>query len=263
MSFGAGITCIVAALIRGRQGWGAPVTVALFAGGAALLAAFVVAETHTREPMLDLGLFRRPAFVAATVGALFTGLAVIGLMSYVPTVAERSLGLSPLGAGGLLAVWSGGSFVVALQARRLAPHVNARHQVALGLGLCALGEAGMLGLTDHSSWAGLVPGLAVAGIGSGLLNAALARLAVASVPAGRGGTGSGANNTARYVGSSLGVAVVAAVMSTAAHTGSPSHTVAVGAGAAIAVSAVLALVGAAAVLLCREGRPVLVAVPTT
>lgn len=254
LSFGAAITCLVAALIQGRQGWGRADVLSMFVASAVLLAIFVAAEARSREPMLELGLFRRPAFVAATVGALFTGLAIIGLMSYVPTVAQRSLHLSPLAAGGLLGIWSGVSFVVALQARRLAPYLDTRHQLASGMLLCALGEAGMLGLTEHTSWLRLTPGLIVAGIGSGLLNAALARLAVSSVPPGRGGTGSGANNTARYVGSSIGVAVVVAVISTAAHTGTAAHVLARGANAAIAVSAGMALVGALVVLLCRE-RP--------
>ena len=56
-----------------------------------------------------------------------------------------------------------------------------------------------------------VPGLLVAGVGSGVLNAALGRESVASVPAGQGGLGSGANNTARYLGSALGVTVVSVV----------------------------------------------------
>ena len=56
-----------------------------------------------------------------------------------------------------------------------------------------------------------MPGLLVAGVASGFLNAALGREAVASVPPGRGSVGSGANNTARYVGSALGVTVVSVV----------------------------------------------------
>jgi len=39
----------------------------------------------------------------------------------------------------------------------------------------------------------------VAGIGSGVANAALGGLAVESVPPDRAGMGSGANNTARYL----------------------------------------------------------------
>jgi hypothetical protein len=57
----------------------------------------------------------------------------------------------------------------------------------------------------------LVPGLLLAGVASGLLNAGLGRQAVASVPADQGGLGSGANNTARYLGSSIGVTVVSII----------------------------------------------------
>jgi hypothetical protein len=49
----------------------------------------------------------------------------------------------------------------------------------------------------------------VAGAASGVLNAALARQAVASAPAGLASVGSGANNTARYLGAAIGVTIVA------------------------------------------------------
>jgi MFS family permease len=254
LTFALGITLLLAGLIEGRQGWAQPLVIGLLAASVVLLLLFVASEARGREPMLDLGLLRSPSFVAATLGALFTGLAVIGLMSYLPTVLERSLHLSPLGAGAVLAIWSGTSFVVALQARRLAPHLHGRNQLALGMLLCGIGEAALVGLSEHSSWARLAPGLVVAGLGSGLLNAALARLAVESVPPGRGGMGSGANNTARYVGSSIGVAVVVAVVSAQHASGAPAHVLAQGSSLAAAVSAGLAGLGALLVALARERR---------
>ena len=56
-----------------------------------------------------------------------------------------------------------------------------------------------------------MPGLFVAGVGSGVGNAALGRLAVESVPRDRAAMGSGANNTARYLGGAAGVALVVAL----------------------------------------------------
>jgi hypothetical protein len=49
-------------------------------------------------------------------------------------------------------------------------------------------------------------------VGSGLANAALGRLAVESVPHADAALGSGANNTARYLGSALGIALVAVLL---------------------------------------------------
>ena len=54
----------------------------------------------------------------------------------------------------------------------------------------------------------------VAGVGSGVLNAALGRMAVASVPAALAAMGSGANNTARYLGSAIGVTAVSVLVGT-------------------------------------------------
>jgi hypothetical protein len=40
--------------------------------------------------MLDPRLFAEPQFLASVTGALFTGLAVIGLMSYSPAMMQRA-----------------------------------------------------------------------------------------------------------------------------------------------------------------------------
>ncbi|MBX6769018.1 MAG: MFS transporter, partial [Actinomadura rubrobrunea] len=108
-------------------------------------------------------------------------------------------------------------------------------------------------LTPGGHWWRLVPGLAVAGVGSGLANAMLARLAVESVPADRAAMGSGANNTARYVGASLGVAMVVAI-ATGGRDRSPA-SIAHGANIALVISAVLAAAGAVLVVAVRDRRP--------
>ncbi|MGW2375301.1 MFS transporter [Kitasatospora sp. NPDC001683] len=253
-----GTSLLIAGLAEGRSGWARPIVAALLVGGVVLLAAFAVVEAKVREPMLDLALFRSPGFIAATGGALFTGLSLVGFMSYLPTLLQGVLGLSGLAAGGVLALWSGLSVVAALQARRLAAHLSATTQVAIGLLICGLGEAGLYGLTPGSSWLRLAPGLAVAGIGSGVLNAALARLAVSSVPAHRAAMGSGANNTSRYLGSALGVAVTVAVAGSARPTTpgpeAAAHALATGTDRATLVAAALCLAGAALALAARSAE---------
>lgn len=99
--------------------------------------------------------------------------------------------------------------MVALQARRLTGRVSPRHQLAAGFALHAVAVLALLGTLDTATagpsvWLRLTLALVVSGIGSGLLNAALPRVAVESVPAERAAMGSGANNTARYLGSSAG-----------------------------------------------------------
>ncbi len=63
--------------------------------GVVLLTAFVVVERRSDHAMIDLGLFRRPAFAAVTVAALATGGGIIALLSYVSGFAGIALGLPP------------------------------------------------------------------------------------------------------------------------------------------------------------------------
>ncbi|MDV5145997.1 MFS transporter [Streptomyces sp. SBC-4] len=242
LALGLALAALLTALTLGRDGWlRAPIAL-LFLAAAVLTAIFVTIEHRSRTPMVDLALLRRPAFLASTLGALFTGLAVIGLFSVVPALLQSGAGMSPLGAAWLFVLWSGTAFVAALQARRLAARLSAAYQLTLGFGLSAAGVLALLGGLE-GPWPRLLPGLLVAGAGSGLLNAALPRLAVDSVPPERAAMGSGANNTARYIGSAAGVALTLALTTAGPNT-------------ALLVSAGLALTGAAITLLLgRRASP--------
>ncbi|MQY08469.1 MFS transporter [Actinomadura macrotermitis] len=250
LTMAGGVTALLTAVTLGRTGWTRPAVLVSLAIAAVLLAAFPLVEARRRAPMLEPGLFRRPAFLLSVTGALVTGLGIIGVMSYLVTVLDVALGMTPLTAALLFAVWSGLSFLVALQARRLPTRFAAGRLLAVALLVNAAGELALLGLAPGTHWWRLLPGLVVAGIGSGLGNAMLARVAVESVPPERASMGSGANNTARYIGASLGVAGAIAIASSG---GTSTTAVLHGTNAAMLASAVVCALGAllAAVL---DGR---------
>ncbi|MFD5845889.1 MFS transporter [Streptomyces chartreusis] len=246
VTFGLALVSLVAALTLGRDGWlRAPVGLLLLAT-VALLGLFVVLERRTATPMIDLSLLRRPRFLASSAGGLFTGLAVIGLFSFLPALLQQTLGLSAMETAWLFLLWSGLSFAVALQARRLGGRVSPRIQLAIGFVLHAGGTLAMLGAIGAGSWPRLLPGLLIAGVGSGLLNAALPLLSVESVPPQRAAMGSGAQQTFRYIGSCAGVALTIALATSSA------GGLARGADIAMLVSAGLALLAAVGVVALRE-----------
>jgi fucose permease len=133
-------------------------------------------------------------------------------MSHLAGVLVTGLSTSVLGAAGVLAVWSVTSTIVAFQARRLPARIGASERLIAGLATSGVGSLLLADLSTTSSWVRLVPGLLITGVGSGLANAALGRLAVESVPHADAALGSGANNTARYLGSALGIALVAVLL---------------------------------------------------
>ncbi len=243
------MAALTAGLIEGRTSWTSPLTIALLAAGLVSLGLFAAIELRRREPMLDLRLFRQPLFVASLSGALFIGLAVIGVMSFSPTLMERGMGISPLDSAFVLAAWSATSMVVAIVARGLLGRIQSYAALAIGLALCAIGEFALSGLGTGSSWAALIPGLAIAGIGSGLANPSLGRLAVESVPRERAGLGSGSNNTARYIGGAAGVALVVLLVSTGGSAEAP-HQLLSGWDLATIVCGALCLLGALIAVWC-------------
>ena len=246
VTFGLALVALVAALTLGRDGWlRAPVGLLLLAA-VVLVGVFALIERRGGTPMIDLSLLRHRLFLASSAGGLFTGLAVIGLFSFLPTLLQQTLRLSAMDTAWLFLLWSGLSFGVALQARRLAGRVSSRHQLALGFLLHAAGVLTMLGALGSDSWLRLLPGLVIAGVGSGLLNAALPLLSVESVPAARAAMGSGAQQTFRYIGSCAGVALTIAIATSA------GGGLARGADIAMVVSAGLAVVAAVSVGVLRE-----------
>ncbi len=214
-----GLSVLLAGLVQTRQGWGGWTGV-LLVGGAVVLGAFVLVEMRVASPMLDLGLFRAPGFLAATLGALVTGGATVGLASYLPTMVQRGLGESLLVATSLVLFWSLVSTATAIGVRWLTG-MDGRLLLAAALAVSGVGLAALAVVDDRSTSALLLPGLLVFGVGYGATNAALGREAVAHVPVARAGMGSGANNTARYVGAALGVTVVVLVVTAAGPVGTP------------------------------------------
>lgn len=211
LTLAGGVAALLAALVLGnRDGWATPEVIGAAVGGAVLLAGFILTEARVNQPMITLSLFRAPPFVGSLVASAATGASVVALMSYAPTFLQRGLGRSAVGSAVVLLLWSATACAVSMYARRLARAMSTRVQLAAGLCLCAVGLGLMHGFGADSRWTWLLTGLVVAGFGSGSLNAALARAAVDTVPPAQAGTGAGANNTVRYLGSGIGVAVVIA-----------------------------------------------------
>lgn len=208
---GVGLGCLLAALTEGRQGWTNPLELALIAGAVVFLAGFLAHQRRASGAMLDLTLFRRPALNSATVGAFVSGAGVTALMSFFCTMLERGMAHSAVTASVLLLAWSATSVASALLTRHIPASVSGGTKMAVGLVVVALGLIPLTVLTPASAAWQLVGGMVVAGLGTGVVNASLAREAVASVPAHRAGTGSGINNTSRYVGAAIGVTVVTIV----------------------------------------------------
>lgn len=71
-----------------EYGWGSPVILGLFIGGALALALFCVVELRAAEPMLPMRLFRNPVFTVCSVLSFIVGFAMLGAMTFLPTYLQ-------------------------------------------------------------------------------------------------------------------------------------------------------------------------------
>jgi EmrB/QacA subfamily drug resistance transporter len=213
LSFSGSLFLIVFGVLRGNaEGWSSALILGSLIGGALLLAVFVAVEHRQARPMLDLALFRSPAFVGVSLATFAIGAGMFALFPYLSIYLQEILGYSPLGAGLRFLPLTVFVFVVPLVSRRLAPGASLRWLLTGGLVLVAAALLLMHGLTASSRWTALLPGLIVAGIGIGFANPTIAAAALRAVEPSRTGMASGINNACRLTGVAVGVAALGAIL---------------------------------------------------
>jgi DHA2 family multidrug resistance protein-like MFS transporter len=184
----------------------APVIAGLVAG-----AVFVDRQRRLADPLIDLGLFRRPAFSLA-LGANTLGFAVVfGIEVFVAQYFQLVLGYSPLEAG----LWSlpgAAAFVVGSQ---LTPPLAARVSAPVAmLGGIVVAIAGVALLTQMGASDGpglLVAGIVVLSLGLAPLFTLAADLAIGTAPPERAGAAAGLSETSSELGGALGLAILGTV----------------------------------------------------
>jgi EmrB/QacA subfamily drug resistance transporter len=207
VTFSGSLFMLVFAMVEGNSdGWSSPTIVGLLSGSALLMAVFLLAEWRGRDPMLDLGLFRRPAMAGVSVVAFALGSSIFAMFLYLTIYLQDVFGYSPFAAGLRFLPITVLSFVVAPFAGKLTVRVHSRYLLGLGLLLIALACKLTNDIGADASWTVLLPGFVVAGIGIGIVNPVLASATVSVVPPERSGMASGSSATFRQVGMATGIA---------------------------------------------------------
>lgn len=182
--------------------------------GLAMGVAFVTRQRKLADPLIDLRLFRAPAFSAALAANTLALFAMVGTELYIAQYLQLVLGFSPLVAG----LWTlpsagalvAGSMLASLISRRLRP----AFAVAGGLALSAVGFAVLSRVDGASALAVLVTGSVVMALGVASAGTLGTDLIVGSAPPERAGAASGISETGTELGSALGIAVLGSVGTT-------------------------------------------------
>ncbi|MCC5575635.1 MFS transporter [Microtetraspora sp. AC03309] len=220
----AAITALIYGVIEGgAESFSHPRAVAALAVAVVSAAAFVVVETRSTSPMLDLSLFRSPAFAASTLAALISFLGLIGFFFVLSLYFGLVQQLSTFQSGLRMVLVNVVSMLLGVVMGRVMRRVSARVLITAGLlvtagALLCLTTIG----TDTSFWS-VAWRLALLGLGLGIAFPCLTSTAVAAVPPHRAGMAAAGNNAFRQVGGALGPAVLGALLTVKAIDALPGH----------------------------------------
>ena len=214
----AAVLAVIYGLKQLAQAGPSRLAVASIVAGVALGVVFVRRQAKLADPLLDLALFRVPAFSAALATYGLGILIVFGMDIFVAQYLQLVLGLSPLRAG----LWSvpaaagfiAGSMLAPLVVRRVRP-------VTVMVGGLVLAAAGLGLLTQVGGSTGLavlVTGSVVFAFGLAPVFTLATDLIVGSAPAERAGAASAISETAAELGGALGIAILG-VIGTAVYRG--------------------------------------------
>jgi EmrB/QacA subfamily drug resistance transporter len=180
--------------------------------GALLVAAFVWHALRAPRPLLDVRLFRVPAFGAAAATTFLLAASLFGAMIIMPLYYQVGRGESALIAGLLMAPQGLGAALAMPFAGRLADRVGGGHVAVVGLLIATVGTLPFVFITGHSSYWLLGGILVLRGVGIGAtmmpaMAAAFATLEHSQVP-----RATSALNVLQRVGGSIGTCVLAVVL---------------------------------------------------
>jgi EmrB/QacA subfamily drug resistance transporter len=218
------ITALVYGVIEGGAGSFTDVRVlSALALGAIALAAFVLVERRSSSPMLDLALFRSPAFTATALVALISFLALIGFFFALSLYFGMVQQLDTLHAGARLILVPLAAIIAGAPTGRLMHRIPARYLITGGLLLITAALASLTSLEADTSLASIGWRLVLLGLGMGVVMTPMTAAAVGSVPHHLAGMASAGNNAFRQIGGALGPAVLGTLLSAKAIATLDSH----------------------------------------
>lgn len=209
------VFCLSFGLVEGNaRGWSSPLILTLFGCSGAFLSLFILREVTARDPMLQLSLFREPAFSAGVFVTLLLSFCLLSLFVYMPLFLQGPGGNTALQSGLALLPLSVSIALVGPIGGWLSSRVENRWPILAAFVLIGSGLFWLSHLSISTTWQWLAPSFVLIGIGLGIASANLNTAVLSVVRRESAGSASGVVTTVRQLGSVLGIAVLGAVIQT-------------------------------------------------
>ena len=217
----AATICLLLALTWGGSTypWGSALVVGLLSGALVLYLAFFIIERRVSEPLLPLDLFRNQVFTASSLLALAGGMIVYAMIFYLPLFTQGVLGQTATNSGASLAPLFLPVAVSAVIGGQVIAKVGRYHFLAvIGALILLVGLFLLVRMNTTTVLLTVTLNMIVVGLGIGVLQPIYTVAGQNAIPQERLGTGTGAMNYLRAMGSLLGTAVLGAIVTHSAQS---------------------------------------------
>ncbi|HWF24836.1 MAG TPA: MFS transporter [Solirubrobacteraceae bacterium] len=224
-----GLVLLVDAISQAPQiGWGATRTLVFIGLSAALLAAFLVAETRVEAPLLPLRIFRLKTLAGANAASLLLGGSFFAFIFVGTLYMQQVLGYSALQTGLAWLAASVTSVAFAGLSQLLVTRGSAKGVMAIGMALIGAGVLWASQVPVHGHFLrNLLGPFFVAGAGTAFAFIPVSIAALAGVAERDAGLASGLLNTTQQIGGAIGIAIASSVAAshsrTLVHAGNSAH----------------------------------------
>ena len=193
--------------------WADPWALLFIVGGAVLVAAFVVVELRTGNPLLPMRLVLDRNRGGAYLTATLVGAGLLGAFFFLSLYFQQVLGTGPVEAGFASLPTTLGVLISAGLASALVVKVGPKPLMVLG-GLLAAGGLFTMSFLDVDSgfWALAFPGQLLLGLGLGFTMVPLSNLALLGAGVHDAGAASAVLNATQQIGASIGTALLATAL---------------------------------------------------
>ena len=198
-------------------GWHSTKVVGLLLVAAVLIVLWVIVETKSNDPVVDMKMMRIPAVWTNNLVSFLFGMGMYSVMAFLPEFLQTKKALAGYGfsastnASGLfLLPMTGFMFFVGLYTGKIAARFGSKTAVILG-SCVSTGGYLMLALVHHHA-IDIYGGSALLGIGLGLAFSAMSNLIVQAVPSSQTGVASGMNANIRTIGGAVGAGVASSIV---------------------------------------------------
>ncbi|MFQ3560183.1 MFS transporter [Streptomyces gramineus] len=247
-----GAVVLAVAADRGTAwGWSSPAILACVSAGFALLASFILLERDEDRAMVSRRVYRDRQLRLLTVAGAASTIGFVILISFSVLYLADSLRLPTFLSGCVLLGFSVPNALSAYAVGRASGRGNAYWLLALSLGLCA---AGLAGLTVASFPAFYVLALCVCGIGTGMSGALTNILGQRQVSAVEAGATASMSHAVRSLAAAVATSLAATTLESLHHGVSGAATDARGIDTVLRSTALLPVLALLLVLLTTVGR---------